>query len=84
MFLLCKTQLNILPFLARGYTDKQIGEKLNLSTTTVSFYVSRMIRNNKFNNRTRLANNYLQHKHLFILRPRKSRKIKDKSEISSR
>lgn len=50
------TQLQLLEHIARGESNKQIAESLNLSTGTIKQYVSELLRKLNVDNRTQAAN----------------------------
>jgi len=53
---LTKREIEILPYLAAGISNKEIADRLGISTRTVGTHISNMIRKTEAGNRVQLAN----------------------------
>ena len=48
-------EINVLTLVAQGYTDKEIGTKLNISYATVRDYIDKIVLKTQARNRTHAA-----------------------------
>ena len=53
--ILTERELDVLRWIAKGYSNKQIAQEITVSTTTVRTHVSNLLRKLDFENRTQLA-----------------------------